>query len=69
MSYLNRAYDVLNSCNLTSVPPHVRQEIASAFAEALEEVEAAALGRCASYLRAAADFMDPPHEDEAGEVV
>ena len=68
-TYLNRAYDVINNLGLTGLSPHHRNGIAVAFSEVLEEVEAAALARAARYLRSAADLIDPPDEDENGEVV
>ena len=68
-TYLNRAYDVINNLGLTGLSPHHRNDIAVAFSEVLQEVEAAALARAASYLRSAANLIDPPDEDENGEVV
>ena len=53
-TYLNRAYDVINNLGLTGLSPHHRNDIAVAFSEVLEEVEAAALARAARYMRSAA---------------
>lgn len=68
-TYLNRAYDVISDLGLTGLSPHHRNDIAVAFSEVLEEVEAAALARAARYLRSAADLIDPPDEDENGEAL
>ena len=69
MTYLQRAYDVVDTLDLRGLHPQQRQQIAVAFSEVLEEVEAAALARAARYLRSAAELIDPPDEDENGEVV
>ena len=69
MTYLQRAYDVVDTLDLRGLYPQQRQQIAVAFSEVLEEVEVAALARAARYLRSAADLIDPPDEDENGEVV
>lgn len=69
MTYLQRAYDVVDTLDLRGMYPQQRQQIAVAFSEVLEEVEAAALARAARYLRSAADLIDPPDDDENGEVV
>jgi len=66
-TYLNRAYDVINNLGLSRLHPEDRNDIAVAFAEVLEEVEAAALARAARYLRSAADLIDPPDEEEGDE--
>ena len=68
-THLNRAYDVVDTLDLRGLHPQQRQQIAVAFSEVLEEVEADALARAARYLRSAADLIDPPDEDENGEVV
>ena len=69
MTYLQRAYDVVDTLDLRGLYPQQRQQIAVAFSEVLEEVEAAALARAARYLRSAADLIDPPDEDENGEAL